>query len=333
MKIKKSFLVILILFVAASAALSAAEWAPYTYYAVGTVVTYQGVSYTCRQSHTSLPGWEPPNVLALWLPGGTAATSTPGTATNTPTLAPGTTATPTKTPAPATPTPTAVSGTLWSDEFNGSGAPAWNYDLGGGGWGNSELEYYTSSTNNINQSGGILSITARKESMGGYAYTSSRIKSKFSTTYGRIEASIKVPMGQGLWPAFWMLGTNIGSVGWPLCGEIDIMEHINSLANVTGTIHWDAGGHAQYGTNVNCSPGNWNTYSIVWNSSAIKWYLNGAQYLEANILNNINSTEEFHRPFFILLNLAVGGAWPGSPNSSTVFPAVYQIDYVRWYSN
>jgi beta-glucanase (GH16 family) len=250
-------------------------------------------------------------------PGGTAATPTPTTA------------------GAATPTPTtATSGLLWSDEFNGSGLPAWNFDIGGGGWGNSELEYYTNSTNNCNQSGGYLNITARKESMGGMAYTSSRIKSKYSRAYGRIEASIKIPMGQGLWPAFWMLGTSINSgTAWPLCGEIDIMEHINSEAQTHGYIHWDAGGHASYGTAKAGTPQNWNTYSIQWTSSYIRWFVNGVQFNEANILNNINSTEEFQKPFFILLNLAVGGAWPGSPNSATAFPAAYQIDWVRWYSN
>ncbi|MBN1410273.1 MAG: carbohydrate-binding protein [Spirochaetales bacterium] len=229
-----------------------------------------------------------------------------------------------------TPAPTPVAGLLWSDEFNGSGLPSWDFDLGGGGWGNGELETYTNSTANCNQSGGYLYITAIRS---GTSYTSARIKSRFSRTYGRVEARLKIPMGQGLWPAFWGLGTNFGSVGWPACGEIDIMEHINGEGQTHGYIHWDAGGHASYGTATAGNPAEWNTYSIVWNSSAIRWQVNGNQFNEANIANSINSTEEFHRPFFLILNLAVGGAWPGSPGSSTAFPAQYIIDYVRWYSN
>ncbi|MBN1412486.1 MAG: glycoside hydrolase family 16 protein [Spirochaetales bacterium] len=230
-----------------------------------------------------------------------------------------------------TPTPTPNSGgggggIVWSDEFNGSGLPGWNFDTGASGWGNNELQNYTTSTANCNQSGGYLYITALRS---GNGYTSARIKSRFSRTYGRIEGRMRIPMGQGLWPAFWSLGTSGGT--WPLCGEIDIMEHINNNGSIAGTIHWDSGGHVSYGGSVGCNPANWNTYSIVWNSSSITWYLNGSQYWQANIANNVNSTEEFHRPFFLILNLAVGGNWPGSPNSSTTFPAQFVIDYVRWY--
>ncbi|MBN1411872.1 MAG: glycoside hydrolase family 16 protein [Spirochaetales bacterium] len=236
-------------------------------------------------------------------------------------------AAPAPTTAPA-PTPVSGGGLLWADEFDGSGLPAWNFDLGGGGWGNSELQTYTNSTANIYKSGGILNIVGLNS--GGY--TSARIKSPYSRTYGKIEARIKCPMGQGLWPAFWMLGNNINQVSWPACGEIDIMEHVNSDGVTHGYIHWDCNGQADYGTSVGGAPGNWNVYKIEWNSSAIKWFVNGGQFLEANILNSINSTEEFHRPMFILLNLAIGGQWPGSPDGSTVFPAYFQIDYVRWYS-
>jgi beta-glucanase (GH16 family) len=222
---------------------------------------------------------------------------------------------------------------LWEANFNVTGLPQlWNFDIGGGGWGNGELEYYTNRTSNVNCDGAICTITARKENYGGSAYTSARLKSKYSRTYGFIEARIKCPMGQGLWPAFWSLGTNIGSVGWPACGEIDIMEHINSAGSIVGTMHWDAGGHASYGGSYGVAAGNWNNYAIWWTPSYIRWFVNGVAYWEGNIANNINSTEEFHRPFFLLLNLAVGGAWPGSPNASTAFPAQYQIDWVRWYA-
>ncbi|MBN2443180.1 MAG: glycoside hydrolase family 16 protein [Spirochaetales bacterium] len=222
---------------------------------------------------------------------------------------------------------------LWGDEFNGSGVPSYfNYDIGGGGWGNNELQYYTNRTSNVNCGGGVLTIAARRENYGGYAFTSARMKSKFNRTYGYIESRMRVPMGQGLWPAFWSLGTNIGSVGWPRCGEIDIMEHVNWNWGVNATIHWDCGGHASYGGYVGCDPSQWNVYSIWWTPSFIRWYINGGQYFEANIANSINSTDEFHRPFFLLFNLAVGGNWPGAPDAGTAFPAYFQIDWVRWYT-
>ncbi len=224
---------------------------------------------------------------------------------------------------------------VWSDEFDGSAVNTnnWTFETGGGGWGNNELQYYKA--NNATVSGGVLTITAKRESYGGYAYTSARLKTqnKRTWTYGRVIARLKVPKGQGLWPAFWMLGNNISSVSWPRCGEIDIMEHVNTDDLCYGTIHWDCNGYANYGGSrlVLNHVDTWNNYRIDWTPSYIRWFVNGNQYWEANIANSINSTEEFHRPFFILLNLAVGGNWPGSPNSSTPFPAKYQIDYVRVY--
>jgi beta-glucanase (GH16 family) len=211
--------------------------------------------------------------------------------------------------------------------------------VGGGGWGNNELQYYTGGPN-ATVSGGLLTITANRVSggfncwYGACQFTSARMitRGKREFTYGRIEARIALPMGQGLWPAFWTLGTNIGSVGWPACGEIDVMEHVNRETLTHGTIHWDAGGHASYGgSRFVADPTAFHVYAIEWTPSAIKWFVDGVQYVEANILNSINSTEEFHRPFFILLNLAVGGNWPGSPDSSTAFPARLQVDYVRVY--
>ncbi len=224
---------------------------------------------------------------------------------------------------------------VWADEFNGSSVDTsnWTFETGGGGWGNNELQYYTNG-NNATVSGGILTIEARQQSMGGYAYTSTRIKTqgKREFQYGRLEARLAVPMGQGIWPAFWMLGANFPSVGWPASGEIDIMEHINTQNTTYGTLHWDNNGYATYGGNTTVNnPAAFHTYAVEWNSSSIKWFLDGAQFHEANILNNINGTDEFHRPFFFLLNLAVGGNWPGNPDGSTPFPAKYQIDYVRVY--
>ncbi len=225
---------------------------------------------------------------------------------------------------------------VWSDEFDGSAVNTsnWVFDTGGGGWGNNELQYYQAA--NAAVSGGILTITAKRESVGGMSYTSARLKTlgKRSWTYGRIEARLAVPMGQGIWPAFWMLGTNFNGSNWPGCGEIDIMEHINSENTVYGTIHWDYNGYATYGGSTTVSsPTSYHTYTIEWTSSYIKWFVDGVQYHEANIANSINGTEEFHKPFFILLNLAVGGNWPGAPNSSTVFPAQYKVDYVRVYQD
>jgi beta-glucanase (GH16 family) len=225
----------------------------------------------------------------------------------------------------------------WSDEFNGAAGTSpngnnWVFETGGGGWGNNELEVYTNSTNNARLDGaGNLIIEARRNGSG---YTSARLKTqgKMSVTYGKIEARIAVPKGQGLWPAFWALGTNIGSVGWPKCGEIDIMEHVNTNDTNYGTIHWYNNGQADYGGNTSAAPiNNFHTYTIDWNTSLITWYVDGRSYVAANIANNINGTDEFHKPFFLLLNLAVGGNWPGSPNSSTPFPAQYKIDYVRVY--
>ena len=228
---------------------------------------------------------------------------------------------------------------VWSDEFNGTSVDTskWVFETGNnGGWGNGELEYYQAA--NATVSGGILTITAKKENVGGCSYTSTRMKTagKFSFTYGKAEARLLIPKGKGLWPAFWMLGNSINSgTVWPDCGEVDIMEHVNTDDNCVGTIHWNSGGgHAQYGQSIAVSNiATWHTYSIEWTSSYIRWFVDGVQYCEANILNNINNTGCFHKPFFFLLNLAVGGAWPGSPDGTTPFPAQYQIDYVRVYQD
>jgi beta-glucanase (GH16 family) len=224
----------------------------------------------------------------------------------------------------------------WGDEFNGSGSPSsanWGVDNANGGFGNNELQFYTNRTSNVTQGSNCLQIIARRENYGGNAYTSGKITSFNKKHWGSgwIEGRMSLPQGQGLWPAFWMLGVNIGSVGWPACGEIDIMEHVNYDGNVYGTIHWDAGGHVQYGGSKAVNVSGWHNYQINWNQYSIKWYVDGTQYAAANITNNVNSTEEFHRDFFIILNLAVGGNWPGAPNSGTPFPSTMWVDYVRVY--
>jgi beta-glucanase (GH16 family) len=225
---------------------------------------------------------------------------------------------------------------VWSDEFNGSISNSWRHEIGGGGWGNNEKQYYQS--NNTTVSSTELIITAKKESVGGMPYTSSRLVTSGSAnpksfTYGRMEARMRLPMGQGLWPAFWMLGTNISSVGWPSCGEIDIMEHINSDATVFGTIHWQGpNGYANYsGPSAAGTPGNYHAYRVDWNSTDIRWFVDGVQYHIVSILNSVNSTEEFHRPFFFILNLAVAGNWPGQTVDESKLPATMAVDYVRAY--
>ena len=226
-------------------------------------------------------------------------------------------------------------GLVWSDEFNGPSilSSNWKFETGAGGWGNNELEYYTARTENALLHNGNLLIIAKKESYNGSAYTSARIKTQGlkNWTYGKIEARIKLPQTKGLWPAFWMLGESIHTVSWPQCGEIDIMEHINQATVTNGTIHWDNNGHAQYGGQTACNVENYHIYGIEWDKQAIKWTLDGKQYWDANISNGINGTSEFHQPFFLLLNMAVGGNWPGNPDGTSVFPDTMFVDYVRVY--
>lgn len=221
----------------------------------------------------------------------------------------------------------------WSDEFDSTSINStnWNFETGGDGWGNNEQEYYQA--DNATVANGNLVITAKEQIVGLNSYTSARMttKGKRQFTYGKVEARMKLPLGQGLWPAFWMLGANIDAVNWPACGETDIMEHINTDSQIYGTIHWDNNGHAQYGGNTVTTPADYHIYSVEWDSAAIRWYVDGNQYHEANILNNINSTAEFHKPFFIILNLAVGGNWPGQTIDTSKLPASMYVDYVRVY--
>lgn len=226
---------------------------------------------------------------------------------------------------------------IWSDEFDGTtlNTNYWSFEIGTGtnGWGNNELQYYTSRSNNIKVENGMLVITALQESFGGRNYTSARIKTqgKKSFKYGKIEARMKLPVGKGSWPAFWMLGDNITFLGWPKCGEIDIMEHINNTPDVYGTMHYDYNGHISKGGSTICDVTEFHNYSIEWDANSIKWFVDGKQYFSNFIVNGINSTEEFHQPFFIILNLAIGGNWPGNPDGSMQFPISMYVDYVRVY--
>jgi len=225
---------------------------------------------------------------------------------------------------------------VWSDEFNNAtiNTKNWIYDTGGGGWGNAELEDYSARPQNAVIWKGNLLIIGKKETYGNSGYTSARMKTEGlqSWIYGKIEARIKLPSGQGLWPAFWLLGDTISKVGWPQCGEIDIMECINVSPEVYGTMHWYNAGNASYGGDtIPKTVNTYHTYGVEWDSTAIRWTFDSVQYWVGNIANNINNTNAFHKPFFILLNMAIGGSWPGNPNSSTPFPDTMFVDWVRVY--
>jgi hypothetical protein len=224
----------------------------------------------------------------------------------------------------------------WNDEFNGTLlSNDWTHELGNGnnGWGNNELQYYRQQNTSLEN--GYLKITAKQEYYGGKNYTSSRIKTQGNVlhTYGRIDIRAKLPFGQGIWPALWMLGDNFPSVGWPSCGEIDIMEMIGGNGyndrTVHGTAHWESNGHAEYGGSNSLSSGRFadefHVFSIIWTSSSIVWLRDDIQYQVIDITN----LSAFHNNFFFILNLAVGGNWPGSPNASTIFDQTLLVDYIR----
>jgi beta-glucanase (GH16 family) len=231
---------------------------------------------------------------------------------------------------------------VWQDEFNGTALGTdWVQEIGtgNGGWGNNELQYYRAENTEVRD--GVLIITAKQENFGGRQYTSSRIKTqgKKSFKYGRIDIRAVLPKGKGLWPATWMLGTNITSVGWPACGEIDIMEMVGGPSategdkTIHGTVHWaDANGNrAQFGGSSTLSSGiyadEWHVFSIVWDSQKIIWYRDDIKYHEIN--TTPSTLSEFQEEFFFIFNVAVGGDWPGSPNATTQFPQRMAVDYVR----
>ena len=254
------------------------------------------------------------------------------------------------TPPPPTPTWTLV----WSDEFDGADGssfdPAkWVAEVGGNGWGNQEREYYTTRPENIALDGnGHLVITAIAESAttslscwyGSCRYTSARIKTKglFAQTYGRFEARIRIPRGQGLWPAFWMLGDNIDAVGWPRSGEIDIMENIGREPNmVHGTMHGPgysgAGGiGGPYALASGAFADDFHRYAVEWSPGLVVWYVDDTRYFQTTPSSIPSSaTWVFDHPFFLLLNVAVGGGWPNDPDATTTFPQQMVVDYVRVY--
>ena len=238
----------------------------------------------------------------------------------------------------------------WSDEFNSAKRSApdpakWSFDIGGKNP-NNELESYTSRPTNVQQKNGDLVITARKENYTGAdgvarQYTSARIRTKglFSQTYGRFEARIKLPLGKGIWPAFWMLGDDIDSAGWPKCGEIDIFENIGEPSISYSTLHGPgySGEHgisAKYalpsGETVNTG---FHLYAVEWAPNDIKFFLDDKIVAERTPADlPAGTTWVYDHPFFIILNVAVGGAWPGNPDATTKFPQKMLVDYVRVYT-
>ncbi len=239
----------------------------------------------------------------------------------------------------------------WSDEFNGPNGSAidsskWSFDIGGSGWGNNELETYTSRSANSVLEGGMLVIKALRETFTGpdgitRNYTSARLltKNKFSQAYGRFEARIKIPYGQGIWPAFWMLGDNIDTAHWPNCGEIDIMENIGREPSIVhGTFHGPgysggSGISAAYTLpNGQRFSDDFHTFAVEWEPNVMRFYVDGLLYKTRTPADLPSGTSwVFDHPFFIILNVAVGGTWPGNPDATTVFPQQMLVDYVRVY--
>lgn len=251
--------------------------------------------------------------------------------------------------AAATATPSTTWTLAWSDEFNGTALDPriWSHDTGAGGWGNGESQFYQ--PQNAVVKDGFLTITAKREAVGGAPYTSARIQTsrKKTFSYGRIEMRAKLPGTQGMWPAFWLLGETCssfglygGNVSWPACGEIDAMEMIGGLADGSGDFTTHGALHYLNAANVNPMPGvayrsptrlsaDFHTYTVDWTPQGFTWYIDGVVFGSKAMASDMTS---FNKPFFLLLNLAVGGNWGGWPNATTVFPQSYVIDYVRHYT-
>jgi len=243
--------------------------------------------------------------------------------------------------APAQTAPAGTSWKLaWSDEFNGPAGSLpnptnWTYDLGTDCCGNNELETYTNAAENAHMDGlGHLDIHVENPAPG--VYTSARIKTEglYAVQYGRVEARIKIPYGQGMWPAFWMLGSNITTVGWPACGEIDIMENVGfTPATAYGSLHGPDNYNetAQYQLASRALADDFHTYAVEWSANQITFYVDGNLYETQTNSGSGWAFNVANNPFFIILNAAVGGDWPGPPNSTTQFPQDMLVDYVRVY--
>jgi len=239
----------------------------------------------------------------------------------------------------------------WSDEFDGPSGSAvdsakWSFDIGGGGWGNRELQSYTNRSANAELQDGALIIRALKEKHTGpdniaRNYTSARLLTgnKFTQAYGRFEARIKIPDGRGIWPAFWMLGADFHTAGWPKCGEIDIMESRGGEpSKVHATLHGPGYSGAKALTASYALPSSqkfsddYHTFAVEWEPDVVRFYADGLLYKKRTPADlPAGKAWVFNRPFFLILNLAVGGRFPGNPDGSTVFPQQMQVDYVRVY--
>ena len=232
---------------------------------------------------------------------------------------------------------------VWDDEFDGAQIKTniWTYDIGNGGWGNNELEYYTSRTNNAFVANGLLHIVALKESTNGSSFTSARMKSEglFSFTYGRLEWRAQMPYGLGFWPALWMLGTNISSIGWPNCGEIDVLENTGTNSTmVQSSIHYGGNATAIYNFIDGAAITNFHTYTLDWTTNALLFYVDGHLFETQTNWGNAYGPYPFpfNQPFFLIMNLAVGGNYVGNPsvseiNANTTFPGQVLVEYVRIY--
>lgn len=252
---------------------------------------------------------------------------------------------------PAGPASAEPSGLTWSDEFNAPAGTApdsskWKHDIGGHGWGNGELQYYTNSTRNAAHDGkGNMVITARREKRSGYRchygpcqYTSARLLTAehFAQRYGRFEARIKIPGGQGMWPAFWMLSSNIAADPWPNSGEIDVMENIGrEPSTIWGSLHGPGYSganaiHASYTlAGGRAFSQDFHVFTVDWGPDSLTWYVDGIEYQHRTPADTEGDPWVVDDPFFMLLNVAVGGYWPGTPDASTPFPNEMLIDYVR----
>jgi hypothetical protein len=224
----------------------------------------------------------------------------------------------------------------WSDEFNlfALNTSVWKYEQGAGGWGNNELQNYTSSSDNVHVDSGYLHITALKPS--GTSYTSGRINTqgKKEFTYFRVDIRAKLPEGQGLWPALWMLGSNYVTVGWPKCGEIDIMELLGHEPSVVhGAVHWNSNSHVSRTNSFTLNSGKFSSafhvFSVTWTPNKLIWMVDKQQFF---YLTRAEIPDfPFNLPQFLICNVAVGGNWPGSPDQTTVFPQHMIVDYIRVY--
>ncbi|WP_434770690.1 glycoside hydrolase family 16 protein [Curtobacterium flaccumfaciens] len=235
---------------------------------------------------------------------------------------------------------------LAADEFDGPAGSApnpgiWRYDLGAGGWGNAELQTYTDSRRNAALDGaGNLVITAHREADGSYSSARLKSESTYTAQYGRIEARIRIPRGQGIWPAFWMLGADIGQVGWPACGEIDVMENVGYEPGIVhGTVHGPGYSGAQGISAAYTNPSgaafadDFHVYGVDWRPGSITWTVDGVAYRTVTRADVGSAPWVFDKPFFVILNVAVGGNWPGSPDASTRFPQQMTIDWLRVHQN